>query len=285
MLQPKRMRSITYMRWQPLLIKLTALPIRECHEVRAMKNFIPRLACALLFSGLAVAASTAQRELDGALRATPDAFNGEALFDHCASCHGADGGGEADGSTPRIAGQHFRVLAKQLVDFRSGKRWDFRMEGAADAAPSHRLTGHRRRRRLRGKLDRAGNARYRQRRIRRGRKPHLREAVCVVPRTCGRGECTTRRAAPRGPALWIPHAADVRRRRWPAAGAAAPAFAAHRATRLRAGARGFRLPGAHRLAAGRRASSDSLTTEPARESVEAHAMRARSPRPRRAPRR
>ena len=103
-----------------------------------MKNFIPRIACSLLFSGLAVAASQAQRELDGALRASPNALNGEALFDHCASCHGADGNGEADGSTPRIAGQHFRVLAKQLVDFRSGKRWDFRMEEQADR---HHLEG------------------------------------------------------------------------------------------------------------------------------------------------
>ena len=103
-----------------------------------MKIFILRFACALVFSDLAVAASQAQRELDGALRATPNAVNGEALFDHCASCHGADGNGEADGSTPRIAGQHFRVLAKQLVDFRSGKRWDFRMEGGA---AQHHLTG------------------------------------------------------------------------------------------------------------------------------------------------
>jgi|KBSMisStaDraftv2_1062788.scaffolds.fasta_scaffold13248_5 cytochrome c553 len=104
-----------------------------------MKNFTLRIACAgLLVSSAALAASTAQRELEGALRATPDAINGEALFDHCASCHGADGGGEADGSTPRIAGQHFRVLVKQLVDFRSGKRWDFRMEGAAE---QHHLTG------------------------------------------------------------------------------------------------------------------------------------------------
>jgi cytochrome c553 len=104
-----------------------------------MKNVLLRVACAaLLLPGLAAAASTAQRELASALRATPDAVNGEALFDHCASCHGADGGGEANGSTPRIAGQHFRVLAKQLVDFRSGKRWDFRMEGAA---ARHHLTG------------------------------------------------------------------------------------------------------------------------------------------------
>jgi len=104
-----------------------------------MKNFILRVACAaLLLPGLAIAASTAQRELAAALKDTPDSVNGEALFDNCASCHGADGGGQADGSTPRIAGQHFRVLAKQLVDFRSGKRWDFRMEGAADR---HHLTG------------------------------------------------------------------------------------------------------------------------------------------------
>jgi len=104
-----------------------------------MNSFILRVACAALFlPGIAGAASKAQQELAATLRATPDPVNGEALFDNCASCHGADGGGESNGSTPRIAGQHFRVLAKQLVDFRSGKRWDFRMESAAD----HRhLTG------------------------------------------------------------------------------------------------------------------------------------------------
>ena len=104
-----------------------------------MKVFISRVAVALLLlPGLAAAGSNAQRELAAVLRATPDPVNGEALFDNCGSCHGADGGGEANGSTPRIAGQHFRVLAKQLVDFRAGKRWDFRMEGAADR---HHLTG------------------------------------------------------------------------------------------------------------------------------------------------
>ena len=104
-----------------------------------MNSFILRVACAvLLLPGIGRAASTAQQELAATLRATPDAVNGEALFDNCASCHGAGGGGEPNGSTPRIAGQHFQVLAKQLVDFRYGKRWDFRMESAAD----HRhLTG------------------------------------------------------------------------------------------------------------------------------------------------
>jgi cytochrome c553 len=107
-------------------------------RVHPMKRFILPLAVGLTFSSLALAASNAQRELSAALRATPDAANGEALFDNCATCHGADGNGEADGSVPRIAGQHFRVLAKQLVDFRAGKRWDFRME---DAAAKRHLSG------------------------------------------------------------------------------------------------------------------------------------------------
>lgn len=77
------------------------------------------------------AATPAHTELQAALRATPDSEHGAVLYAQCASCHGSDGQGFADGSTPRIAGQHFRVLVKQLVDFRYGKRWDFRMEQRA----------------------------------------------------------------------------------------------------------------------------------------------------------
>ena len=78
------------------------------------------------------AASQAKSELNDVLRAKADAVRGAGLFAQCAACHGADGNGDTRGSTPRIAGQHYRVLAKQLVDFRFGKRWDFRMEGMAD---------------------------------------------------------------------------------------------------------------------------------------------------------
>jgi len=89
--------------------------------------------CLLLFLPLlADAATPAQSEYQMAIRATPDIEHGAALFTQCASCHGADGQGFPDGSTPRIAGQHFRVLVKQLVDFRYGKRWDFRMQQRAN---------------------------------------------------------------------------------------------------------------------------------------------------------
>jgi cytochrome c553 len=91
----------------------------------------------LLLPSMALAANTARSELDAALRAKPDATHGEALFAQCMQCHGASGGGESSGSTPRIAGQHQRVIIRQLVDFRYGKRWDFRMEGMADR---HHLT-------------------------------------------------------------------------------------------------------------------------------------------------
>jgi cytochrome c553 len=94
-----------------------------------MKFAVARLVSLLMLLPHVVdAAAPALSEYQAALRATPNPEHGAALYGLCASCHGADGQGLPDGSTPRIAGQHFRVLVKQLVDFRYGKRWDFRME-------------------------------------------------------------------------------------------------------------------------------------------------------------
>jgi cytochrome c553 len=70
-------------------------------------------------------------EYQTALRAVPDFDHGAVLFAQCAACHGDEGQGFSDGTTPRIAGQHFHVLIKQLIDFRRGKRLDFRMEQLA----------------------------------------------------------------------------------------------------------------------------------------------------------
>jgi len=71
---------------------------------------------------------------------SPDAQRGAELFAQCVTCHGADGSGTSDGSVPRIAGQHYSVLLKQLTDFRAGKRQDFRMGEIADR---HHLTARR----------------------------------------------------------------------------------------------------------------------------------------------
>ena len=85
----------------------------------------------------AAAEASAAQELRAALRATPDASRGAQLFANCAVCHGADGNGARSGAVPVIAGQHFRVLVKQLVDYRHKRRWDVRMEHFAD---EHHLT-------------------------------------------------------------------------------------------------------------------------------------------------
>lgn len=76
-------------------------------------------------------------EYADAVRSKPNLDRGAALFETCATRHGAAGGGTTDGSIPRIAGQHFRVIVKQLVDYRHDKRWDPRMERYAD---KHLLT-------------------------------------------------------------------------------------------------------------------------------------------------
>jgi cytochrome c553 len=89
-------------------------------------------AAILLLSALSWAAPPARDEYESVLVRTPDRLHGETLFGNCARCHGAAGAGAQDGSVPAIAGQHFRVLARQLVDYRHDKRWDARMEHFAD---------------------------------------------------------------------------------------------------------------------------------------------------------
>jgi len=98
----------------------------KIHVLRAV------IAVLALLPTLGVAASNARSEYASVLKATPDPVRGAQLFGQCISCHGADGNGDVNGSSPRIAGQHYRVIARQIVDFRYGARWDFRMEGMAD---------------------------------------------------------------------------------------------------------------------------------------------------------
>jgi cytochrome c553 len=84
---------------------------------------------AALFPVLASAAPSARQDLATVLASKPDLERGARLFETCAGCHGVDGVGIINAAAPRIAGQYYRVLAAQIVDFRHGKRWDIRMEG------------------------------------------------------------------------------------------------------------------------------------------------------------
>jgi cytochrome c553 len=67
-------------------------------------------------------------ELAAISRLVPDPAEGQAAFEWCATCHLAGGVGLPAGWVPRIAGQHPRVIAKELLDYRHHLRWDPRME-------------------------------------------------------------------------------------------------------------------------------------------------------------
>lgn len=90
----------------------------------------------------AFAQQSKERELDYVLRRTPDPQRGEKLYATCAACHGQAGEGVSDGSVPAIGGQHFKVVARELVEFRHGARVDTRMQhfaGSMDLAFSQQI--------------------------------------------------------------------------------------------------------------------------------------------------
>jgi len=64
----------------------------------------------------------AAREIEKALALTPNVVNGLAVYRECAACHMPEGWGLQNGSVPQIAGQHRRVVIKQLADIRAGNR-------------------------------------------------------------------------------------------------------------------------------------------------------------------
>ena len=86
------------------------------------------LVCAGLVPQSVRAASATLQDFAEAVRSQPNLDHGATLFRECGMCHGSSGGGAEDGSVPRIAGQHFNVLVRQLVDYRHNQRWDIRME-------------------------------------------------------------------------------------------------------------------------------------------------------------
>jgi len=79
-----------------------------------------------------IAQPTARDDLRAVLESMGDPRRGEQLFKVCIECHGHQyAAGLPSGWVPEIAGQHPRVLEKQLVDYRHRLRWDDRMERIA----------------------------------------------------------------------------------------------------------------------------------------------------------
>lgn len=104
-----------------------------------LKQIIAALVISLIGGATALAETTASAQPRGAgieskdylwnsmdieaLELEGDVENGAKIYSaHCARCHGAAGTGSQDGSMPKIAGQHFTVVVKQLSDFLVGIR-------------------------------------------------------------------------------------------------------------------------------------------------------------------
>jgi len=86
------------------------------------------LVVAWIVAGAAHASPVATQEFNAVLAKTVNLEHGAELFRTCAACHGTNGNGSENGDVPRIAGQHFGVIVRQLVDYRHDARWDIRME-------------------------------------------------------------------------------------------------------------------------------------------------------------
>ena len=61
-------------------------------------------------------------EEDEALSLKPDVKNGKDVFEVCSACHQPEGWGLPDGTFPQLAGQHYKVIIKQLADIRALNR-------------------------------------------------------------------------------------------------------------------------------------------------------------------
>ncbi len=61
-------------------------------------------------------------EQDAALHLTPNLENGLDVFEVCSACHLPEGWGTKEGTFPQLAGQHRKVLIKQLSDIRALNR-------------------------------------------------------------------------------------------------------------------------------------------------------------------
>ena len=107
------------------VLTLLNAPITPTDQIMLMRfnPLIAAVAMTATLSGMAYAAETPKA-------AKPDLAAGEAKAQVCAACHSADGS-RGLSANPILQGQHPQYLAKQLEDFKSGKRKNAVMSGMA----------------------------------------------------------------------------------------------------------------------------------------------------------
>jgi cytochrome c553 len=73
-------------------------------------------------AGAAEPVAEAAEEYQRALELEANTANGLKVYRVCAQCHQPEGWGVIDGSYPQLAGQHRKVIIKQLADIRACRR-------------------------------------------------------------------------------------------------------------------------------------------------------------------
>ncbi|MCP5407476.1 MAG: c-type cytochrome [Chromatiaceae bacterium] len=89
-----------------------------------------RLLLGTIFSGLLMTIQPASaqdvnqavKQIEAAIHLTPDVDNGRRVYMLCAVCHLPEGSGTGDGYYPQVAGQHAKVIIKQLADIMARNR-------------------------------------------------------------------------------------------------------------------------------------------------------------------
>ena len=96
--------------------------------MKTLHALLIAITLAALMSPVANAQTTPTTTAEGnnelrALLATPgDAVRGKKAFSACEGCHRKNASGRSDGTIPRLTGQHFSVIAKQVLDIRADRR-------------------------------------------------------------------------------------------------------------------------------------------------------------------
>jgi cytochrome c553 len=97
--------------------------LKYCTQTLKTAALAPaRVAAEEVLPSMAEIQARAAREVELALTLTPDTGKGLEIYRTCAKCHTPEGWGLASGLVPQIAGQHRKVVIKQLSDIRAGNR-------------------------------------------------------------------------------------------------------------------------------------------------------------------
>jgi len=90
-----------------------------------IKKISVRQAVFLVLSMLGVVGQVlgdSREDMAVAIHLKPNMYNGLVTFRICAKCHYEEGWGQRNGTFPQLAGQHAKVIIKQLIDVRDHKR-------------------------------------------------------------------------------------------------------------------------------------------------------------------